>query len=161
MALGDNTSGSAELYDAATGTFSPTGSMAHHRSGQTATLLSDGRVLIAGGRGRNMSGDFTLASAELYDPLSGTFSSTGSMTVPGEGQTATPLHDGRVLVAGDTNDSAELYDPRTGGFTATGPMTTSRFAYAAALLADGRVLLTGGNVPTSNSILASAELFEP
>jgi hypothetical protein len=166
-ALGDNTYASAELYNPVTGRFSPTGSMAQHRSGQTATLLSDGRVLIAGGWGANLSWKgFPLASAELYDPRTGTFSQVGSMTTARNGQTATLLADGRVLVTGGANgsylDTAELYDPNNGTFAAIGPMTAPRFGHAVAILADGRVLITGGNSPQSpNPAVTSAELFEP
>jgi hypothetical protein len=113
---------SAELYDPKTGTFSPTGSMITARGGQTATLLSDGRVLIAGGSdlrliagGSDSPGDSlaggSLASAELYDPTTGRFSPTGSMTTARVGQTATLLSDGRVLIAGGSDSSAELYQP--------------------------------------------------
>jgi WD40 repeat protein len=119
---------SAELYDPNTGTFSPTGSMTSVRGGKTATLLSDGRVLIAGGSDmRVIAGDSsnpggtvaggTLASAELYDPKTGAFSPTASMTTARADQTATLLSDGRVLIAGGSDSSlsplssAELYQP--------------------------------------------------
>jgi WD40 repeat protein len=107
---------SAELYDPTSGTFSPTGSMATARV-STATLLPDGRVLIAGGAAIGKGGAYeTLASAELYDPSTGKFSLTGSLTTPRWTATATLLPDGRVLVAGGGNDSkslasADLYEP--------------------------------------------------
>jgi serine/threonine protein kinase len=144
----------------ATGTFSLTGSMATARTGHTATLLSDGRVLIAGGVGSEY-----LASAELYDPASGTFSPTGSMAVTCYDHTATLLRDGRVLIAGGDDDSgrfasAELYDPAAGTFTPTGSMATAREGHKATLLPDGRVLIAGG-VGSDGSALASAELYDP
>jgi hypothetical protein len=169
VAGGENDSGSlasAELYDSATGKFSPTGSMVT-AGGGTATLLPDGRVLIAGG----FDDSGPVASAELYDPKTGKFSPTGSMTtVRDGGYTATLLSDGRVLIAGGSHGScgpgecpgiasAEVYDPKTGRFSPTGSMTGSRWLGTATLLPDGQVLITGGN-PGSGD-LASAELFDP
>lgn len=98
------------------GTYSPTGPMGTARMAHTATLLSDGRALIAGGLNfRDGDPGFRiLVSAELYDPKSGTFSPTGSMGTARVGHTATLLPDGRVLIAGGgdgsgTTASAELY----------------------------------------------------
>src|SRR5262245_15979292 len=90
---------SAELYDPTTGTWSATGSMNNAHSGP-ATLLADGRVLVAGccaPRGENSEND---ASAEIYDPITHTWSPTGRMTIAREGYTATLLRDGTVLAAG-------------------------------------------------------------
>jgi hypothetical protein len=156
----------AELYDPASRSFTVTGSMTLAKDQRSATLLADpnlpnyGKVLLVGG------GDTV---AQLYDPKTGTFSATGSTLTPHLGQTATLLQDGRVLVAGGETASAELYDPATGKFTATGGMTISRSAHTATLLADGRVLIAGGApnvgpgiipVPLDPS-LASAELYDP
>lgn len=157
----DDRSATAELYDPASGAFGPTGSMATRRDGQTATLLPNGRVVLAGGWGRGG----VLASAELFDPATGTFTPTGSMTGPRGGATATLLADGRVLVAGGEDDqrplaTAELYDPRTGSFAPTGHLTTPRMAHAAAPLPDGRVLIAGGSV-APGVILATAEIYDP
>ncbi len=133
-----------------------TGSMNTPRVGQTATLLNNGTVLMAGG-----SGD----AAELYNPATGIFSYTGSMNAPRGGQTATLLNNGMVLMAGGNGSagflaSAELYNPATGTFTYTGSMNTARGDHTATLLDNGLVLMAGGwNYPTG--ILASAELYDP
>jgi len=160
-----NALASAELYDPATGTFTPTGSMNTTRAGQTATLLNNGTVLMAGG-GPCPNGGCLLATAELYDPATGTFTPTGSMNTARVGNSATLLNNGTVLVAGGEMGfpgnylaSAELYDPATGVFTLTGNMNTARFSQAATLLTDGKVLVAGG-IGSLNA-LASAELYDP
>jgi len=140
--------------------FGPTGSLVTARANHTATLLLDGRVLIAGGR---VSALGDLASAELYDPKTGTFSPTGSMATPRFHHTATLLSDGRVLITGGDDlkagASAELYDPKTGTFSPTGSMATTRWGHSATLLSDGSVLIAGGEASSGPS--ASAELFDP
>ena len=165
---------SAELYDPATGEFGPTGSMSVGRADHTATPLPDGRVLIAGGSTQYVPTRLTseyVATAELYNPVTGTFSMTGSMAVARGGHSATLLPGGRVLIAGgDVSGSgwslasAELYDPATGTFSPTGSMTVARVRQPATLLKDGRVLIAGGMVDArgvSMPELASAELYNP
>ena len=159
----------AELYDPASGKFSLTGAPGAVRQGATAVLLHDGRVLIAGGfRGGTPPGP--MASAELYDPKTGKFSPTGSMSVVRMYATGGLLPDGRVLVVGGEElglspyASAELYDPATGRFTPTGSMSTGRALLTSALLPDGRVLVAGGwtfNAANISAALASAELYDP
>jgi len=176
VAGGANGSGwvrTAEIYDPATGTFSQTGSMNTARwSYTTATLLADGRVLIAGGLDpivTNATGaSIPLASAELYDPTTGTFSPTGALGTARSEHTATLLPDGRVLAAGgrDGSDSgnsalsAELYDPATGTFSPTGPLTNGHARHTATLLADGRVLIAAGDAAGFVQT-TSAELYDP
>jgi hypothetical protein len=150
----------AELYDPTSGTWRTTGSMTGTRDGHTATLLPDGKVLVAGGGGFLT----VLASAELYDPASGTWTATGSMNTVHDGHTATLLPNGEVLVAGADNSdetSAELYDPASGTWTATGSMATGRGGHTATLLPNGEVLAAGGFSRNSGEDLASAELYDP
>ncbi|OGN85993.1 MAG: hypothetical protein A2X23_06310 [Chloroflexi bacterium GWC2_73_18] len=171
--VGDAFLTSAELYDPTTGTFSPTGSVTAARGFHTATLLADGRVLITGGHPAAWSatGPF-IASAELYDPTTGTFSPTGSMTVGRESHAATLLADGRVLITGGVTNtapslaSAELYDPTTGTFSPTGSLATARDLHTATLLSGGRVLVAGGLArgrayADDPQFLALAELYDP
>src|SRR5271156_3791068 len=155
----------AGLYDSATGVFSGTGNMTANRGDHTATLLANGKVLIAGGADQDPTGT-GLASAELYDPSTGTFTQTGSMAVGRFLHTATLLQDGRVLIAGgvltsasDPVATAEVYDPATGIFTMTGAMGTARERHTATLLADGRVLIVGGT--TSTGATATVEVYDP
>ena len=131
------------------------------RAAHTATRLADGRVLVTGGF---RSGEAALASAELYDPQTRTFSSTGQMTSVRSGHTATLLRNGRVLIAGGFDDeepvrTAELYDPATGSFEQTGSLTAPRGGPIATLLRDGRVLVAGGY--DGDRSLASADLYDP
>jgi hypothetical protein len=160
---------SAELYDPAARTFTLTGSMTVPRAGQTITILRDGRVLLTGGV-QNAGFRSELSSAEIYDPAAGTFSATGSMSVPREGHTATMLRDGRVLIVGGSDngihtvDSAEIYDPSSGTFSRTGHLNQPRVAHVAALLGTGKVLIAGGGrggMPGGYISYDTAEMYDP
>lgn len=140
------------------GQWAATGRMATPRAWHTATLLADGRVLIAGGV--DPSGAAT-RSTEIYDPATGTFSPTGSLGAARAGHVAVRLADGRVLVAGGGLSSAEIYDPASGSFTPAGSMSTPRSAFTVTLLPSGQVLVTGGALASGAVVLASAELFDP
>jgi hypothetical protein len=129
-------------------------------------LLSDGKVLVGGGR--TDPGHFgpSLASAELYDPTSGTWSGTGSLAAGRYSHTATLLGNGKVLFAGGINSgsgylaSAELYDPQSGSWTMTASLGSKRVHHTATLLSTGKLLVAGGEDGTARS-LASAELYDP
>jgi hypothetical protein len=140
------------------------------RDNAMATLLQDGRVLIAGGdaydlvsKGEPPDGSRT---AELYDPTTGSFNRTGSMLEPRGYGSATLLRDGRVLISGGISNgvayaSAELYDPATGSFSQTGSMAAGRHFDSATLLDDGGVLIAGGEIGSSSDGSATAELYDP
>lgn len=175
----------AQLYDPATGTFTLTGSMTQPRAASAATLLLDGQVLFTGGYNCAPAGqDGIWASAELYDPTTGTFSPTGVMAAPRQQHTATRLADGRVLVVGGMSGTApataggvilasyrtadvdaflrtaEVYDPATRTFSRTGSTGTPHHGHTATLLADGRVLVVGNGGESSPSG-TSADVYDP
>jgi hypothetical protein len=161
---------SAEIYDPTVGTFAVTGNLNIARVLQTATSLDNGTVLMAGGIEHVRAGRSliitTLSSAELYDPVAGTFTATGSLNTARDTHTATLLNGGTVLIAGgyDTNGnalaSAEIYDPVAATFGTTGSLNTARGSQTATLLNNGTVLVAGGQDNNSN-IFASAELYDP
>jgi WD40 repeat protein len=158
---------SAELYDPASGRFSATGSMVTGRELHTATMMSNGKVLIAGGEDAK---GYAVTRAETYDPALGSFIPTGSLSVGRYGHTATALADGEVLIAGGERidedgfdialGSAEIYNPATGKFHPTGSMRVARKHHTATLLRDGEVLIAGGE-DNNGHALDSAELFDP
>jgi Galactose oxidase, central domain/Kelch motif len=204
---------SAELYDPSTGKFQPAGEMSERRVGQVAVLLRSGKVLIAGG----WVGHGCIDSAELYDPANGKFTpivakmttrrgdarasllANGDVLITGGADhdapggvasaevflvadmrfhsvrpmhfarvshTATLLRDGRILIVGGRGDRvnavAELYDPKTGNFTDTGSLSTPRYKHTAGLLPDGRVLVAGGSDERDwSGNLTSAEIYDP
>ena len=135
-----------------------TASMGTARSFHTATLLPNGKVLVAGGAGGNAL--TPLSSSELYEPATGTWTNTGSLTIARYEHTATLLNNGKVLVAGGVGataafTSAELYDPATRKWTPTGQMHALRVQHTATLLPDGKVLVAAGG---GNN---NAELYDP
>jgi len=144
--------------------FTNTGSLANGRYVHTATLLSNGKVLVAGGI--DVSGN-PFDSAELYDPTNGVWNATRPMTIARDSTTATKLMDGRVLVAGGYNgtydsrlSATELYDPTPATWTLTGALKNVRMEHTAVLLGNGKVLVAGGY--SGNSIYPKvAELYDP
>jgi hypothetical protein len=171
--VGSSPTNTSELYDPATGIWSETGNLNGTRAWHAATLLRDGRVLIAGG----WDGSSLLKTAEVYDPSTGTWSVTGSFNSP-RGRfdySLTPLQNGKVLAAGgsDTDDfgsvltNAELYDPNTGTWSVTGDLNTGRNGHSATVLPDGNVLIAAGHgFPCSegfcySTVNTSAEVYNP
>ncbi len=180
-----HTSDSVEIYDPALGTWSLTGSMTAGRAAHAATLLSDGRVLVSGGYsiqtyeyddGSGVLVPYTESSywqsAEIYDPIAGTWQQTGSMRAGSRyDHPSTLLSDGRVLVSGGATysfdpilASAEIYNPANGTWSLTAAMSTPRQGFTATLLPDGQVLVSGGfsgHVEVNTNLLASAEIYSP
>lgn len=164
---------SSELYDPATGKWTTTGRMTLRRVSDTATLLADGRVLIAGGLGSDRDGNvYPLASAELYDPGTGAWKRTADMAVARYAHTATPLPGGAVLVVGGLGSeqsylhSAELLDPATGAWRPAAIPLTGHAGHTAAVLPNGSVLVAGSSPTYLDSFnrlpsSAAAELYDP
>ena len=202
-------------FAATSGTWSPVGSLHAARDGHTATLLTSGEVVVAGGEGNAgatsatdvyspltllwkgsgklifarashqavllNSGSILVAggcignclrsetpTAEIYNPISGTWLSTGKLNVGRLEHAAVLFNNGKVLVSGGNRvtvnntgvvPTAELYDPASGAWTLTGNMTTRRVGHSSTLLQSGRVLTAGGSTTTGE--LASAETFQP
>jgi large repetitive protein len=160
----------AEVIDPAGGSVTTVGPMVHPRYGHTATLLDDGRVLIAGGDvsiGGSPNAD---PPAELFDPASGSFRDIGPLQYARLYHQATVLEDGKVLLTGGYGPgdvtTAEVFDPASELFAVVGALHHGRVDHSATLLENGRVLLAGGNGIEesgliSDAALASAELFDP
>jgi len=156
----------AELYNPITGTWSSTGALRAGRMAMTATVLTTGKALIAGGQ---TAASDALSSSELYNPATGTFSLTGRLITPRSGHTATLLRNGLVLMAGGENvngvsiSKAELYNPTTGLYAATGNMPSNRHEHVAVLLSTGSVLVIGGNNVnlTTTTPLTSCATYNP
>ena len=159
----------AEIYDPANGTFTSSGTSVTGQVGGHATLLPNGKVLVAGGNANSL----IHANAELYDPATGSFSATGSFIITGRGAfcvvcdpeiaAVVRLANGRILFAG--RPASEVYDPASGTFSLTGGTTLPNVAggenngNTATLLTNGKVLLTGGE--DEITIYAYAEIYDP
>jgi len=150
--------GTAELYDPTSGAWTATGNLVDYHGSHTATLLADGRVLVAGGDPYGLI-------AELYDPATGTWTATGNLAHARYNHTATLLPNDMVLVAGGWDlghggVTAELYDAASGTWTETRSLASARVFHTATLLPSGKVLVAGGS-DHPNIYVASAELYDP
>jgi hypothetical protein len=168
VATVDAVIGDAEIYNPATGTWSPAGALAHARALHQAVLVRAGaaragsladRVVVVGGR--SVVG--SLSAAEAYDPATNTWTPVSAMHATREGHSADLLADGRVLVAGGTStgivlNSAELFDPAANTWTTTTPLQTARANHIAVRLNGNRVLVAGGF--SAGQPLNSAELYD-
>jgi WD40 repeat protein len=150
---------SAELYDPAAGTWIPAAPMLAARFDHTATLLGSGVVLVAGGSGLSSSVPVPV-EAELYDPASGAWRQTGSLSASHSQHTATRLPSGRVLVVGGYLQSdTELFDPDSETWSDAGCTVEPRALHTATLLPSGAVLVAGGENFIGGQEFDSAELY--
>lgn len=169
-----------DIFDPSDNSIVPAAVMSVKRWSHVAVTLLDGRVLVAGGR-TGVSGavppthpfyGVVLATAEIYDPVTNTWSETGSMNVARRSHTGTRLLDGKVLVCGGGDNvstgsqmpiqSCEKYDPSSGVWTLVGNMTQPRSAHSVNLLDDGTVLIVGGSNGTgTSSPTNTAEIYDP
>jgi MYXO-CTERM domain-containing protein len=160
----------SHVYDPIANAWSATASMTTARSAHAAVLLRDGRVLVMGGGGNGLGAQAGLASAEILDPVAGTWSPAGTLATSRYYFSATRLRDGRVLVTGGVHPEviggstvyttvagAELYDPSSNAWSQAEPLATARHDHVATLLEDGRVLVTGGH---GADYLRSTEIFD-
>jgi hypothetical protein len=168
-----HTTNAVEIYNPRTGFFSLIGLMGDSRQDHTATMLQDGRVLIVGGRSNSCTTRLcnetdTLASAELYDPVTGAFTPAGTMQTGRMWHSATLLVDGRVLIAGGFRTGSddrsvntyEIFDPNTGGFNKSIPMQLGRNRHTATVLSNGKVLIAGGYADFPDET-DRTEIFDP
>ena len=182
-----NVFNSAEVFDPATGAWTPVGSMSSYRVAHTATLLNDGRVLITGGAegassglGTHVIGDIldllttATASAEVFDPVTSTFSSVSGMSQNKGAHGAALLPSGNVLIGGGITVTVifgipfpsfstvcQQFNPSTNSFMGTGSMSEGRALFGLTTLNDGRVLATGGigGSPLNPSAIYSVNIF--
>ena len=158
----------AEIYDPKTASWRAAAPLSVPRYHHTAVLLSDGRVLIAGGWSFTTNSDPSLATAEIYDPATDTWTATGSMAVGRARARMAALRDGRVLVVGGVDPAyqvmatAEIYDPATGHWKSTGRLATAVMWPAVAVLRDGRVVVAGGALDAlAGHVTAVCAIYAP
>jgi hypothetical protein len=159
---------SAEIFDPYMGTFTGVGAPCITREFHTATLLTNGKVLITGGNEFNGYPTWLTptSTAELYDPVTGSFAMTGSMAVGRSGHTASLLNDGRVLIVGGGPPTAEIYDPVTGAFSVVPGLIGELWGHTATVLTSSKVLIVsqaGSKVydPETNFFTSIGSMNEP
>jgi hypothetical protein len=153
MTLSDDEREAPTLFAAATAPIPLETQLNRARGGHTATLLTDGRVLIVGGEDANGF----MTEAEILDPSTNTFSVSGNLSTPRADHTATRLSDGRVLIAGGRGtpgllNSTEIFDPTTSAFTSGPNLIGARSGHSATLLNDGQIVVIGGDASGSVEI---------
>lgn len=173
-----------EIFDPATETWSNAAPLSIPRAGSTATLLPDGRVLVAGGtKGDGQNRLFavddllttSLRTTEIYDPANNTWTAGPNMSEPKAGAVAVALDSGEVMIAGgitfqtifgipipDFSDAVAFYDPASNSFR-TRTMREKRALFGMTKLADGRVLMAGGAGGDIFSIgpIKKTEIYDP
>jgi N-acetylneuraminic acid mutarotase len=158
------------LYDPVAHVWNSTASLQIERANHRSVLLSDGRVLVCGGTSEIEGVRTELPSCEIYDPVSGTWSTAQDMLKPRTGHTATLMQNGRVLVTGGYNGDdgylpdCEVYNPETNMWLYTGFLNHARWAHGAARFDDGTVLIIGGYLEDDeyeSEILSSCEIYDP
>jgi hypothetical protein len=158
-----------EIWSARTGRWERAQGLRRPRGGHTATLLPDGRVLVAGGTAIGWTPDAPDAIAEIWDAVSGQWSPAGNLKSVRYDHTASLLPDGRVLVAGGRQSgggagavgTSEIWDPRTLTWREVGLLNIPRFGHRAVVLPGGRVLIAGGSRGGGGSVPGQAELWDP
>ncbi len=154
----------AELYDPTSGNWTVTGAMTTGRVYSSLTLLNNGKALVTAGYNNQLTGIHAISGVELYDPVSGAWSLTGSLPAARYDHRATLLPDGRVLVSGGRTDSdiysdVAIYNPVVGTWTSSAPMKSPRTSHTATLLSTGKILLVGGETNALGDITATTECY--
>ena len=164
LVTGDSDEAIAEIYDPSDGQWSQAGVMTEPRNAATSTLMADGRVMVTGGGDATKAGQDPFASAEIFDPATGEWTSAGSMQNENYSHGAVLLQDGRVMVAG--GELTEAYDPATDTWAAAGePLRERTGGYPVIILNDGMVLVPGGEFKQRRRAgadpIRNVELYDP